>query len=321
MPVGSADKGVGLWAGQVMFSLDNANQHINWWHEALPESNEGFNHSGTLTSFMISPSITMGLSNYWNITITQVLGNRAMTWGGEKESIHHRNESSVSNFINAKGGVLGDTRFIFRYLFYNDGSGAGQRLFVGSGLIVPSKNTLTSDPFFLSEGDKTEHRHFAISQGAYKGVFELQYYKKRMVSPVFVGGSLTIEEPISENQYGYKDSRLYDASVTCLSKTIKGFPFSLGGNLALRHTTRAYWDGFPSPNSKATIFSPGVSLLWNLSVGSIAFGLQKPIFLSGGLAGTDSEDLDQKLNAWQLSISYRRILSFVIPWFDPLRGN
>ena len=80
MPVGSADKGVGLWAGQVMLSLDNANQYIDWWHEALPDSDEGFDHSGTLTSIMISPSITIGLSNYWNVTITQILGNRSMTW-------------------------------------------------------------------------------------------------------------------------------------------------------------------------------------------------------------------------------------------------
>ena len=319
MPVGSADKGVGLWAGQVMLSLDNANQYIDWWHEALPDSDEGFDHSGTLTSIMISPSITIGLSNYWNVTITQILGNRSMTWGGKEESIHHRNESSISNFVNARGGVLGDIRILFRYLFYNDGSGAGKRLFVGGGMVVPSKNMLTSDPFFLNGEDKVEHRHFSTSQGSYKGVFELQYYKKRLVTPVFVGGSLTIEEPISENKYGYKDSRLYDASVTWLSKTVKNLPLSVGGNFALRHTTRAYWNGTPSPNSKATIFSPGVSLLWNHSIGNLAIGLQKPIFLSGGLAGTDSEDLDQKLNAWQITISYRKVLSTVVPWLDPLK--
>lgn len=136
---------------------------------------------------------------------------------------------------------------------------------------------------------------------------------------MFVGGSLTIEEPIGENKYGYKDSRLYDASVTWLSKTVKNLPVSFGGNFALRHTTRSYWNGAPSPNSKATIFSPGVSLLWNHSIGNLAFGLQRPIFLSGGLAGTDSEDLDQKLNAWQISISYRRVLSTVLPWLDPLK--
>ena len=49
-----ADKGVGLWAGQVMLSLDNANQYIDWWHEALPESDEGFDHNGTLYSLIVS---------------------------------------------------------------------------------------------------------------------------------------------------------------------------------------------------------------------------------------------------------------------------
>ena len=158
-----------------MLSLDNANQYIDWWHEALPESDESFDHNGTLTSLIVSPSVTVGLSNYWNVTFTQILGVRGMTWGGEKESIHHRNESSFSNFVNAKGGVLGDTRILFRYLFYNDGAGAGKRLFMGGGIVVPSKNTLTSDPFFLNGDDKVEHRHFSISQGSYKGIFELQY--------------------------------------------------------------------------------------------------------------------------------------------------
>ena len=94
MPVGSADKGVGLWAGQTMFTLDNVNQHIDWWHEALPGSGENFDHKGTLTSFIFSPALTVGLSNYWNISITQVIGNRYMGWGGDTTTIHHRNESS-----------------------------------------------------------------------------------------------------------------------------------------------------------------------------------------------------------------------------------
>jgi hypothetical protein len=48
MPVGNSDSGVGLWAGQIMFAVDNINQHVDWWHEAIPGSGEGFDHEGTL---------------------------------------------------------------------------------------------------------------------------------------------------------------------------------------------------------------------------------------------------------------------------------
>jgi len=71
---------------------------------------------------------------------------------------------------------------MFRYLLYNDGQGSGRRLFFGGGLVFPSKNTITSDPFFLNGEDKTKHRHFSISEGVQKGVLELQYYKKSEIS-------------------------------------------------------------------------------------------------------------------------------------------
>ena len=86
-----------------------------------------------------------------------------MTWDGDSTTIHHRNESSLSNFVNAAGGILGDTRVLFRYLLFNDGQGAGKRVFFGGGFILPSKNTLTSDPFCLSGEEVVEHRHFSLS--------------------------------------------------------------------------------------------------------------------------------------------------------------
>ena len=302
-----------------MFSLDNANQHIDWWHEAVPGSGEGFDHEGTLTTVMLSPAMTIGLSNYWNMTITQVLGNRIMTWDGDTTTVHHRDENSLSDFINATGGLLGDTRLTFRYLLYNDGQGSGRRLFFGGGLVFPSKNTITSDPFFLNGEEKTEHRHFSISEGVQKGVLELQYYKKRTTTPVFIGGSITVEMPLSENEHGYRASRLYDANITALTKKISKIGASLGGNLSIRQTTQAYWNGKPSPNSEATIFSPGISFLWNIKMGGLAVGIQKPIFIYGGMSGTESENLDQKINAWQITLSYRRVLDFIIPWLDPLK--
>ena len=320
MPVGNSDKGVGLWAGQVMFNLDNANQHIDWWHEALPGSGESFDHSGTLTSTMLSPALTIGLSNYWNMTISQTLGNRVMTWDGDSTTIHHRNESSLSNFVNAAGGILGDTRVLFRYLLFNDGQGAGKRVFFGGGFVLPSKNTLTSDPFFLSGEEVVEHRHFSLSEGAHKGVLEMQYYKKRDTNPVFVGGSLTTEIPFGENEHGFQASQLYDGALTVLSKKIQKINASISGNVLLRHTTQAYWNGKKAPNSRALILSFGGGLLRNIKMGGFGVGVQRSVFLFGGLSDTESEDIDQRISGWQITLSYRRVLDFVIPWLDPLKG-
>tara|TARA_B100000214_G_C23932690_1_gene611593 strand:+ start:52 stop:1017 length:966 start_codon:yes stop_codon:yes gene_type:complete len=318
LPVGNSDKGVGLWGGQIMFSLDNNNQYIDWWHEPVPGSGEDFDHEGTLTTTLLSPSVTIGLSNYWNINITQLLGTRTMTWEGDSPTKHHRDENSLSDFINATGGVLGDTRLLIRYLAYNDGQGEGKRLFLGGGMVFPSKNTITSDPFFLNGEHETDHRHFSISEGVQKGVFELQYYKKRNTNPVFIGGSITAELPTGKNKYGYQGSQMFETSLVVLSQMIKKIKTSIGGNFSVRHTTQAYWNNKKAPNSRATIISPGVSFLWNIKKGSFALGIQKPTFVSGGMSGTEAENLKQKINAWQISLSYRRVLDFVIPWIDPL---
>ena len=104
MPVGNSDSGVGLWAGQIMFAVDNINQYVDWWHEALPGSGEGFDHEGTLTSTIVVPKITIGLSNYWNLTLSQTIGNRYMNWNGDAKTIHHRDEGTNSDFLNALGG-------------------------------------------------------------------------------------------------------------------------------------------------------------------------------------------------------------------------
>ena len=318
MPVGNSDRGVGLWAGQVMFGLDNVNQYIDWWHEALPGSGEGFDHEGTLTSLILSPTLTVGLSNYWNFTFSQILGNRIMTWDGDTTTIHHRDEGTESNFKNAVGGIMGDSRFMFRYLVFNDGQGAGKRWFLGGGVVVPSKNTITSDPFFLGGEEKTDHRHFSMSEGVYKGVLEMQYFKKQMANPVFMGGTIMAELPINDNNYGYRASQLYDLSLTVFSKQIPVINGSLGGSLITRHTTESYWNGVAAPNSRSTIITAGCGLLWNMKIGGIGINIQKPFFVGGTFSGIEGE-VAQKVGAWQISFSYRRLLSFVIPWLDPLK--
>ncbi len=317
MPVGNADKGVGLWAGQTMFTLDNINQYIDWWHEVLPGSGENFDHEGTLTSFIFSPGLTIGLSNYWNLSLSQVVGSRIMGWDGDTTTIHHRNEKSHTDFINAIGGYFGDSKLIFRYLFLNDGQGAGKRFFLGGGIIIPSKNTITSNPFLLGE-ENSEHRHFAMSEGVYKGVFELQYFKKRTLNPVFVGGSITTEIPLGQNQHGYKSSQYYNMSLSALTKELPQIGFALSSSLLFRHSTTASWNNKLAPNSESTTLAVGVGFIMPSKLGGITISLQRLFFLNGRFSGIEGE-VDQKVSAYQLSLGYRKVFDYVIPWLDPLK--
>jgi len=301
-----------------MFTLNNINQYIDWWHEALPGSGEGFDHKGTLSTVVFSPGLTIGVSNYWNMSISQIIGSRHMTWEGDTTTIHHRDEGSHTDFKNAIGGLLGDTRVLFRYLLYNDGQGAGKRMFMGGGLVFPSRNTLTSDPFFLNGESKEEHRHFSMSEGVYKAVFETQYFKKRTSNPVFIGGSTTIEAPLNTNQYGYKASWLYDVSLSALTKNIPSIGAALSSSAVVRHATTASWGGTPTPNSRSTVLTLGVGFIWNLGIGGLSLNLQKPFFLDGRYSGIEGE-VDQRVSAYQISLGYRRLLDYVIPWLDPLK--
>jgi hypothetical protein len=247
------------------------------------------------------------------------MGNRIMTWDGDTTTIHHRDEGTDEDYINAIGGYLGDTKFMFRYLVFNDGQGPGRRLFLGGGFILPSKNTLSSDPFFLSGDEKAYHRHFALSEGVYKGCFEIQLFKKKMTNPVFMGGTIYVEKALAENDYGFKAADIYDLSLTAFSKKIPAINGSLGANIITRHTTKAYWNEFEAPNSRATVVTVGFGGLWNLAVGGVSLNLQKPFFIKGAFSGIEGE-LGQRVGVWQVSLSYRRLLDFVIPWLDPLKG-
>ena len=241
-----------------------------------------------------------------------------MGWDGDTTTIHHRDEESHSDFANAVGGYWGDFKVLFRYLLQNDGQGAGKRFFLGWGLIIPSKNTLTSDPFFLDGSEKTDHRHFAMSEGVYKGVFELQYFKKRMKNPVFIGGSLTSEVPLKENEYGYKASKYYNMSLSALTGQLSRFNFALSSSLLLRHSTKAYWNNRSAPNSESTLLTTGLGLVLTTKLGGVTINLQRLFFLRGRFAGIEGE-VDQRVSAYQVSLGYRKVFDFVIPWLDPLK--
>ena len=191
-------------------------QFIDWQHGDI---GEGFDHLGTLSATVFTPNITLGLTDWWNVTLSQVIGRRYMTWEvPENTTVHHRDEGSESGFDNAIGGYLGDSRIIARFLALNTGRGPGLRLFLGGGIGIPSKNSLISDPFFLNGDEVKPHRHFSMSEGIYKAIFETQFFVKRIKNPVFAGGTFSIEEPLGESEYGYKGSRLVDFSLTAFSK-------------------------------------------------------------------------------------------------------
>ena len=320
MPVGNSDRGVGLWAGQVMFGVDNSNEYIDWWHDVLPNSPENFDHEGRMVSSILTPSLTIGVSNYINVSLSQIVGFRHMVWDGDQHSIHHRTEGTDKNFNNANGGLLGDSKVMVRYLVSNAGQGTGSRVFVGFGASSPSKNTLTSDPFFLRNNDeKKDHRHFSMSDGCYKVLAETQFYLKRNLNPVFIGGAFLYQTPLKENKYGYKSSTLYDLSLTAISNKIQKLNASLNLNTSLMHTTVGYWNGLKAPNSRSTIITFGGGFLKNTDYGVINFGLLKPVFLSGGFSGTDGE-LESRVGAWRFNIGFRRLFDYVIPWLDPFKN-
>ena len=291
-------------------------QFIDWGHDKIPESGEEFDHVGTLSAKVFIPNITIGLTDWWNITFSQVVGKRIMTWGVDGESTnHHRDEGSDTDFINsdgniqAIGGLLGDSRILLRFLALNAGEGPGLRLFIGGGIGIPSKNTLTSSPFLPS----VEHRHFSMSEGIYKAIFETQFFVKRTNNPVFAGGTFSIEYPLEDSEYGYTGSRLVDFSLTAFSKKIKLINGSIGGNIMFRNTSESYWNGITAPNSKSTIVIPGIGSLWNLGFVTLSVNVQQPIFIDGAFSGGDG-NANEKTNTWQISVGIRKILDYYIQW-------
>ena len=289
-------------------------QFIDWAHDEI--AGEYFDHKGTLSAQVFTPNITIGITDWWNITFSQVFGKRVMTWDVEgSTSIHHRDEGSETDFINkngdiqAIGGLLGDSRIMLRFLALNAGQGPGLRLFLGGGIGIPSKNTLTSSPFVFDK----EHRHFSMSEGIYKAIFETQFFIKRTKNPVFAGGTFSIEQPLAESEDRYTGSRLVDFSLTAYSKKIKLINGSIGGNIMFRNTSEARWNDIPSPNSKSTIIIPGIGGLWSLGFATLSVNVQKPIFIDGAFSGGDGNS-NETTDTWQISIGMRRILNYYIQW-------
>ena len=104
-----------------MINFDTSLQNILWSHDELPY--EPFVHEGVLNTFMFNPKITLGINDYINVTLSQQIGIREMVWQRDEPSIHHRSESTITDYIKpngekqANGGILGDTKILVKYLF------------------------------------------------------------------------------------------------------------------------------------------------------------------------------------------------------------
>ena len=227
-----------------------------------------------------------------------------MDWKEPDVSIHHRTESSTSDFHNANGGILGDSKIIIRYLVKNQGLGSGFRIYTGGGITIPSNNQLTSDPFFLNKDEVKEHRHFSLSNGTYNYNLETQVYYKKPTNPTFLGGFINLEKPFAESKYGYLPPANLNIALSMIYKRFDSIDSSIGYGLNLLHTGQGYWNDIPAPNTKSTSISPSISYLFGTKFGAIALNIQKPIFIDGAFASNEG-DISQGSNVWQFTISLR----------------
>jgi hypothetical protein len=306
LPVGESDKGIGALKKQFYYGIQSHFTYIDWWHD--PIGKEIFDHSGSLNTFLIRPSILYGISDKWNLMVTSTLGLRMMNWNVSDASIHHRTETSLSEFDNANGSVLGDSKIILRYLVKNTGMQNGFRIYTGGGLTIPSNSVLTSDPYFLNSNTPTKHRHFSLSNGTYNYIFENQVYYKRNINPTFYGGFLVIEKPFTKSEYGYLPPTTTSLSLSAIYKRFDNIDSSIGYGISILQTSQGYWNGIPAPNTKSTTVSPSITYLFSTKFGAVALNLQKPIFISGTFASNEG-DIKQGSSVWQLSISFRFIPS------------
>jgi len=304
LPVGEADKGVGAMKGTIYYGVQLQSMFIDWWHD--PVEGEPFKHSGLLNTYLVRPSIIYGASDRINLMASTSIGVRSMVWNGGKNSVHHRTESTLTDFKNAEPGMLGDTQLIVRYLAKNDGSGEGSRVILGGGISVPSKSQLTADPFFLNGEEKGEHRHFSMSSGTYKYILESQMFFKQPVNPVFYGGFIMYERALKESEHGYLPPPLLNASLSATFKRFDAMDSSIGYGLGLLQSGKGYWNGKEEPNSESLSLIPSVSFLVNSRFGALSFNLQKPVFIKGAFI-TNEGDIKQGSNIWQFAISLRKV--------------
>lgn len=319
-----------------MIFADVSYQHFDWWHDIVPGAiatngvPEDFEHEGLFKNKSVNVGFSLGINDYWNVTISQLFSKRCMEWEGPVDefgnslTVHHRTECSSEDFFDgdkkiAYGGYSGDARINFRYLLFNQAKGPGNRLFFGFGLDIPSDNVITESPWKKTNGEYTPHRHFYLSDGTYKANLEMQFFKKRTSFPVFLGGTFSINTPLNKSDFGFKPSTRYNLSFLAMSgskpfQSIKVGDYTLssvGFTFMLGYADRSSWEGLGyTPNSESVLYAPGINILFGSSSGG-GFGIN----VSKGYEHFFNDrplDIKEKNDTYSININYRKVLDSVI---------
>jgi len=270
-------------------------QNIEWWHSELEAS--GDDHEGNLNSSLAEVNATYGISGNWNLSVDVMTGIRSMEFYRDA-NIHHRDE-------NKKG--MGDTRITLRYLVENTTFGPGQRIFIGGGLVFPSSNSLTENPFALGSEGK-EHSHFNLSEGVVKGHAEFQYFR-RSEGSIFPGGVLKVDVPLETNQYGFKPGVQFSGAALLYFQTKSfwgGIPFF---QMLGQYRNPAIWDGEEAPNSGGSVLQLGGGLTFATNGYLLTVSARTPVYFKASVTSQEEIEVTSKTDVWGLSLSIRKSFS------------
>mgnify|MGYP003975727917 FL=1 len=270
-------------------------QNIEWWHSELIES--GGDHEGNLKSSLAEVNATYGISDNWNLSVDVMTGNRSMDFYPDA-NIHHRDENKMG---------IGDTRITLRYLIENTTFGPGQRVFIGGGLVIPSKNSLTENPFKLGESGET-HTHFDLSEGVVKAHTEFQYFR-RSEGSISPGGVLKVEIPLETNQYGFKAGIQLSGAILVYFHTQSfwsGIPFL---HMLGQYRNPDIWDGEEAPNSGGSVLQIGGGLTFSKNGYLLTGSARVPIYFNASVAGQEEKDVSNRTDVWGGSLSIRKTIN------------
>ena len=321
-----------------MLNIDASYQYIIWSHDELLY--EPFIHEGSLITYMLDPKITVGINEFFNITFSQQIGVRQMMWKTKELSIHHRTENTLTDYVKpngdlqARGSILGDSKFSIKYLHKDAGIKDGFRIYYGLGFIIPSKSILLADPFVFPDDENDisawnsgeyNHRHFSLSSGVYKASIETQIFYKQSLNPMFFGSVVNVDIPLSENKYDFSSGLNYSIASTMVWKRnnynenkFNVLPLGFVFGFSYVAFEESSWNNIPIPNSKSTLIIPSIGGVFPTNQGAISISIRKPIFIEGKsiMAGNNvSPDvLNNKTDVYEISFGYRRNLGYMIPW-------
>ena len=244
-----------------------------------------------------------------NIDLSIPVTRRWMEFA-EDSTIHHRNEEAVDSDTHYG---IGDIRLVYRYLIYNDVVGKGHRFFLGGGLLIPSKHSFSENPYQLSDSLKT-HTHFALSDGNYKALLEVQYFRRTPALFLF-GGTFNAAIPISVGDAGNWAGNEYNlAFYTFLHEQsvlkIGLFSFQLNGV----YRTADIWENYENGNdgkidlTEGGIVNAGIGFSREVGTSTLHLQIQKSVY-NTVVPGGDNNATKAEMDAYNISLSLKSRLN------------